>query len=100
MNPNISHTQAEEDLALKLFDIGAVQFGEFKLKLHEKNPDAPLSPIFFNFRTPDNPKPGPLTDEVLDLVGKVVDSSWRREDTVSSRSINSPICWAISCSQD
>lgn len=39
----------------------------FKLKLHESNPDAPLSPIYLNLRTPDNPKQGPLTSEVVRL---------------------------------
>ena len=39
-----------EDMARALFDIGAVKFGAFKLKLHQTNPDAPLSPIYFNMR--------------------------------------------------
>jgi len=43
-------TQSQKELADTLFDIGAVQFGNFKLKLHEKNPTAPLSPIYFNLR--------------------------------------------------
>lgn len=54
----------ERKLADLLFQIGAVQFGEFRLKLHERNPKAPLSPFFFNLRTPENPKPGPLTPEI------------------------------------
>ncbi len=33
-----------------LFDLGKIKFGAFKLKLHEKNPDAPLSPIYLNIR--------------------------------------------------
>ena len=37
-------------LAEDLLGIGAIQFGAFKLKLHEKNPDAPLSPIYVNLR--------------------------------------------------
>lgn len=57
-------------LADALFACGAVKFGAFKLKLHETKPDAPLSPIYFNLRTPDNPKPGPLTPEILDMVGE------------------------------
>lgn len=37
-------------LALELYDIGAIKFGSFRLKLHEKNPDAPLSPIYIDLR--------------------------------------------------
>ncbi|MBI4114386.1 MAG: hypothetical protein HY445_00915 [Candidatus Niyogibacteria bacterium] len=33
-----------------LFAAGAVKFGEFRLKLHETNPDAPLSPIYIDLR--------------------------------------------------
>lgn len=32
------------------FEIGIIRFGEFKLKHHENNPDAPLSPFYINFR--------------------------------------------------
>lgn len=66
-----------ERVALAIFDCGAFrdkthssavehngQRG-FKLKLHEKQPDAPLSPLYLNLRTPDNPKPGPLTSEII-----------------------------------
>lgn len=52
------------DLALKLFDIGAVEFGYFRIKLHEQFPDAPLSPIYLNLRN--------LSDEVLDQIGKIL----------------------------
>lgn len=59
-------------LANWLFDLGAVKdrlkspgSRGFKLKLHEKNPAAPLSPIYFNLRTPDNPKPGPLIPAIV-----------------------------------
>lgn len=37
-------------LALGLFGIGAIKFGKFRLKLHEENPDAPLSPIYIDLR--------------------------------------------------
>lgn len=47
---DIIYNALKEKLALKLFDNGNVKFGAFKLKLHEKNPDAPLSPIYFNLR--------------------------------------------------
>ena len=37
-------------LAGQLLKIGAIKFGNFRLKLHEKNPDAPLSPIYIDLR--------------------------------------------------
>lgn len=43
-------TDKRKRLALQLFDIGAIKFGAFKLKLHEKKPDAPLSPIYIDLR--------------------------------------------------
>lgn len=43
-------TSTKRVLALGLFDIGAVRFGQFRLKLHEKHPDAPLSPIYIDLR--------------------------------------------------
>lgn len=43
-------TQSQKELADALFEIEAVQFGAFKLKLHEKKPTAPLSPIYFDLR--------------------------------------------------
>lgn len=63
----------EEDgriLANQLFNIGAVKFGEFRLKRHETHPDAPLSPIYFNIRTQDNPKPGPLDSWALKMIAQ------------------------------
>lgn len=58
-------------IAEKLFDVGAIKIDTekgFKLKLHERNPEAPYSPIFLNLRTPENPKPGPLTQEIVNLI--------------------------------
>lgn len=49
-----------------LFDIGAIKIDTkvgFRLALHDKDPTAPLSPIYVNLRTPKNPKPGPLLPE-------------------------------------
>jgi len=38
------------DLARELFSVGAIKFGAFRLKLHEENPDAPLSPVYIDLR--------------------------------------------------
>ncbi|MDD5433426.1 MAG: hypothetical protein PHE77_02080, partial [Candidatus Pacebacteria bacterium] len=37
-------------LALALYACGAIKFGAFKLKLHDTQPDAPLSPFYINLR--------------------------------------------------
>lgn len=83
--PSGLYHKARRELALELEKVGAVLTAAsdhplvverqgpngmergFKLKLHEKNPDAPLSPIFLNLRVPDNPKPGPLTEYLVEL---------------------------------
>ncbi len=52
------------EVADRLFEVGAVQFGAFRLKHHQIQPDAPLSPVYLNVRTPDNPNPGPVTQEL------------------------------------
>ena len=58
-----------------LFDIGAIKIdteGGFRLALHDKNPSAPLSPIYVNLRTKDNPKPGPLlADHVVTIASEM-----------------------------
>ncbi|OGM11547.1 hypothetical protein A2W13_02320 [Candidatus Woesebacteria bacterium RBG_16_36_11] len=43
-------TTSQKDLAIQLIDIHAVKFGDFRLKLHEQHPDAPLSPIYIDLR--------------------------------------------------
>lgn len=43
-------TEEKWKLALELYKIGAIKFGNFRLKLHEKKPDAPLSPIYIDLR--------------------------------------------------
>lgn len=58
-------TLAQEFLATQLFEIGVVQFGNYRLKLHEDNPEAPLSPVYINLRAL------PLWPEVLKVVGDV-----------------------------
>lgn len=42
--------EERERLADLLFEIGAIKFGAFRIKLHETQPDAPLSPIYINLR--------------------------------------------------
>lgn len=60
--------EKNQKLARKLFDVGAVKFGAFKLKLHETQPNASLSPIYLNLRTASNLKPGPLSPLVVDQI--------------------------------
>lgn len=43
-------TPSKERVARMLFDIGAIKFGEFRLKLHDEHPEAPLSPIYIDLR--------------------------------------------------
>lgn len=61
MENSVSHpeglTETQETLALSLFEIGAIKFGAFRLKLHQTNPDAPLSPYYVDLRVlPRHPK--------------------------------------------
>lgn len=43
-------TAKQQAFADQLLATGAVRFGAFRLKLHEQQPDAPLSPIYVNLR--------------------------------------------------
>jgi orotate phosphoribosyltransferase len=43
-------TERQRNLADELLKTRAVKFGAFRLKLHEKQPDAPLSPIYVDMR--------------------------------------------------
>lgn len=43
-------TEAQEQLSAQLFAIGAIKFGDFRLKLHDKNPEAPSSPVYIDLR--------------------------------------------------
>lgn len=54
-----------------LFALGAIKIdtkGGFRLALHDKNPTAPLSPVYINLRTSKNPKPGPLLKEHISTI--------------------------------
>ena len=63
-------TTIERTVADGIFHVGAVKFGAFKLKLHEKNPEAPLSPIYITLRVPENG--GPLSPENVEMIGQVL----------------------------
>lgn len=43
-------TEVQERLLDQLFDIGAIKFGNFRLKLHDKSPEAPLFPVYIDLR--------------------------------------------------
>lgn len=52
------------DFLCRLYTCGAVKIDTdkgFRLKLHDSNPTAPLSPLYFNLRVPAN-KGGPLNE--------------------------------------
>jgi len=80
-----SFSCVQDLLARRLWAVGAVKdkmhpdavqrpSGErgFLLKLHEKDPDAPLSPVYFNLRTPGNPKPGLLVPAIVEIAGRAL----------------------------
>lgn len=71
--------QNQRTLGLSIFDVGAMKTKAqspegkgFKLKLHETEPNSPLSPFFMNLRTADNPKPGPLTPDIVEMIGQLL----------------------------
>lgn len=69
------------DVADRIFEREAFKFGAFKLKLHEKNPDAPLSPFYLNLRTKNNPtNPGPLTEDDCDSIATALWGIVQRND--------------------
>src|SRR3989344_311274 len=57
-------TPEKEALADSLFEIGAIKFGQFRLTLHEKNPEAPLSPYYVDLRVLPR-HPGVMLDAAL-----------------------------------
>jgi orotate phosphoribosyltransferase len=60
------------NLPVRLYDDGVVKIDTevgFRLKHHDTHPDDPLSPIYLNLRTPDNPKPGPMTPDLVSEIG-------------------------------
>lgn len=51
-----------------IWEKGAFELKPHLLKGHEKNPNEPLSPYFFNLRDENNPKPGPLKREDFHII--------------------------------
>lgn len=43
-------TVGKESLILALYDLNAIRFGEYSWKVHDNHPEAPLLPIYTNFR--------------------------------------------------
>lgn len=50
MSDEMTMTATQRAFADALLECGAVKFGAFRLKLHEREPDAPLSPIYVDLR--------------------------------------------------
>ena len=69
-------------VAKRIFGKGAFKFGAFRLKLHDINPDAPLSPFYIDLRDKDNPKPGPLDASDYDLIVLSILETIREADIV------------------
>ncbi|MCK5061132.1 hypothetical protein KAR28_01120 [Candidatus Parcubacteria bacterium] len=61
-----------KNVADMIFAKESFKFGAFKLKLHEEDPDAPLSPFYINLRDKNNPKPGPLVIDDYVLIAKCI----------------------------
>jgi orotate phosphoribosyltransferase len=73
MTPGISEhpegfTSAQEKLLDRIYEREAVKFGASKLKLHEKHPDAPLSPIYITLRK--SGAGGSLAEEDVKIIGE------------------------------
>lgn len=62
-------TVLEREVAGRISNREAVKFGAFELKLHEKKPEAPLSPIYITLRLPPE---GPLTEEDIEVIGQAI----------------------------
>jgi uridine monophosphate synthetase len=59
-------------VAIELLEAGIVKFGAFKLKLHDLNPTAPLSPFYINLRIVRSfPR---LLDAVTDVYAQLLSS--------------------------
>ncbi len=71
-------TERHRAFADHLLASGAIRFGAFRLKLHEQQPDAPLSPIYINLRVlrsyPD------AVDATVDVLAELIAARGLRFD--------------------
>lgn len=59
----------------QLFECGAVKIDTekgFPLRIHQDQPHLPYSPIYLNLRTEYNPKPGPLTQPLVEDMARLM----------------------------
>ena len=75
-------SQEHKKVAKRIFEKGAFKFGAFRLKLHDLNPTAPLSPFYIDLRDKNNPKPGPLEASDYDLIVVSILQTIREADIV------------------
>jgi uridine monophosphate synthetase len=76
-----------QELGVALFRAGIVQTGEFTLKVHERLPEAPLSPIYINLRMP--PK-GTLSQELIDWIARELWACAQRRELTFTRVVGLP----------
>lgn len=65
----VNFNESQQKLALKLFEVGAIKFGAFKLNGKKSNSRAPLSPIYFDLRLNAQSKNGPLNFQTILEIG-------------------------------
>ncbi|MBI2054780.1 MAG: hypothetical protein HYT39_01630 [Candidatus Sungbacteria bacterium] len=65
----MSRYAKHHELLVKLSQVGAIKKDGTRLKIHDAHPDLEPAPVYFNLRTPRNPKPGPLTENLLAEIG-------------------------------
>lgn len=76
----VNFLMKEQELCLELFDKGVFKDKSksedgkgFKLKLHENNPNASLSPFYVNLRGKEHPtNPGPVNQQLKNKVGEML----------------------------
>ena len=85
-----------KSLAKSLFEIGAVKFGAFKIKIHKTNPDAPLCPYYFDLRVIRSfPKVMKETIEVYKNMAKDLDYDLIADIPLGSSPFASNLAWVL-----